>query len=280
MSVSETMNLNVTAVPAFEFCPLRFRFIARQPVRLAAGGTANLLRGQFGKLLHRDAPAEYARVFAPTAEQGPSGLRDLPRPFVFRVAHLEGARIAPGETFEIGMNLFDVRQPLIDVLREALAVIARERLGGAELAGVEGAEPMKLRFDPAAAPQSCVRVKFVTPTELKGTQRPEFGVLLARIRDRVSTLRALYGAGPLEIDFKALGERARAVRMTRCDLRTVEAERLSRRTGQSHPLGGFTGLAEYEGKLAEFVPYLEAARWTGVGRQTVWGKGEIAWEAV
>jgi hypothetical protein len=27
--------------------------------------------------------------------------------------------------------------------------------------------------------------------------------------------------------------------------------------------------------LAEFVPFLRAARWTGVGRQTVWGNGEI-----
>jgi hypothetical protein len=35
------------------------------------------------------------------------------------------------------------------------------------------------------------------------------------------------------------------------------------------------GSAEYEGDLAEFVPYLRAARWAGVGRQTVWGNGEI-----
>ncbi|MGB9605238.1 MAG: CRISPR system precrRNA processing endoribonuclease RAMP protein Cas6, partial [Bryobacteraceae bacterium] len=38
----------------------------------------------------------------------------------------------------------------------------------------------------------------------------------------------------------------------------------------------FTGEVEYEGDVAEFVPYLEAAQWTGVGRQTVWGKGELA----
>ena len=35
------------------------------------------------------------------------------------------------------------------------------------------------------------------------------------------------------------------------------------------------GVAEYEGELGEFVPFLEAAQWTGVGRQTVWGKGAI-----
>jgi CRISPR/Cas system endoribonuclease Cas6 (RAMP superfamily) len=52
-------------------------------------------------------------------------------------------------------------------------------------------------------------------------------------------------------------------------------ERRSSRTGQTHSIGGFVGEAEYEGDLAEFVPYLKAAKWVGVGRQTVWGKGEI-----
>ena len=35
------------------------------------------------------------------------------------------------------------------------------------------------------------------------------------------------------------------------------------------------GGAAYEGELDEFMPFLRAAKWTGVGRQTVWGKGEI-----
>ena len=89
---------------------------------------------------------------------------------------------------------------------------------------------------------------------------------------------ALNGEGPLEIDFKQMGERASRVQMTRCEIRQIEAERVSGRTGQRHSLGGFVGLAEYEGDLAEFIPYLEIARWTGVGRQTVWGKGQIACE--
>ena len=42
-----------------------------------------------------------------------------------------------------------------------------------------------------------------------------------------------------------------------------------------HPIGGFTGTAEYVGDLAEFLPWLRAARWVGVGRQTVWGKGDV-----
>ena len=51
-------------------------------------------------------------------------------------------------------------------------------------------------------------------------------------------------------------------------------------TGQVHPIGGFVGEAEYEGELGEFVPYLKAGKWVGVGRQTVWGKGEISVQAL
>ena len=124
-----------------------------------------------------------------------------------------------------------------------------------------------------------VTVRFETPTELKAggatVEQPEFGVLAARIRDRISTLRALYDDGPLTLDFRQFGERAARIRMTRCDIQHVEAYRRSGRTGQIHSLGGFTGEAEYEGDLAEFVPYLRAAQWTGVGRQTAWGKGEL-----
>ncbi len=63
--------------------------------------------------------------------------------------------------------------------------------------------------------------------------------------------------------------------MVRREIHEVSAQRRSRGTGQTHSLGGFVGEVEYAGDLAEFVPYLRAGRFTGVGRQTVWGKGEI-----
>jgi len=148
------------------------------------------------------------------------------------------------------------------------------------LSSVSGTERLCLPLRARDRAIQRLRVRFLTPTELKGAERPEFGVLLARIRDRISALRELYGDGPLAIDFKAFGERASRVSMTRCELATVAAERISRGTGQRHSLGGFNGYAEYEGDLAEFLPYLEIARWTGVGRQTVWGKGEIAYETL
>ena len=158
----------------------------------------------------------------------------------------------------------------------------RAELVGAELIGFDGspaAQPIVLSLDRGAENVSRILVRFVTPTELKSAGSPQtpatFATLFGRIRDRVSTLRALYGPGPLAIDFHAMGERAACVEMPRCELRWEHVERRSSRTGQSHPLGGFVGEAEYEGDLAEFLPYLDAAKWIGVGRQTVWGKGEI-----
>jgi len=131
----------------------------------------------------------------------------------------------------------------------------------------------------AGEPVTALRIRFLTPTELKCggglALRPDFPVLFTRVRDRISILETLYGPGPLEIDFRTMGERAASIEMTRCQIETTRSQRRSTRTGQLHPLGGFTGEAEYRGSLGEFLPYLEAARWSGVGRQTVWGKGEI-----
>jgi len=157
---------------------------------------------------------------------------------------------------------------------QAIDDLARESLR-AEFHALQGSDILRLPLG-GATPAERLRVTFLSPTQLKGQKSPEFGKMFARIRDRISTLRALYGSGPLEIDFKAMGERAAAIRMTRCELRHVDAERVSR--NQRHPLGGFMGVAEYEGDLTEFIPYLEVAGYTGVGRQTVWGKGEIAIE--
>jgi hypothetical protein len=204
-----------------------------------------------------------------------------------KARHLDGRTVEPGETFSFDLNSFEMRNPAIDSLAQAFAQLARDGLGPgrgrAELSGVSllggNSAPMELSLDPLPECAERIKVEFVTPMELKGgrglAERPEFGILAARIRDRLSTLRELYDDGPLAIDFRAFGERAASIRMTLCQISPVAATRRSSRTGQTHSLGGFRGAAEYEGELSEFIPYLRAAKWTGVGRQTVWGKGEI-----
>lgn len=247
----------------------------------------------------------YARLFEPRLEGGPSGLLDAPRPFVIRAAALDGLTIERGGRFAIDVHLFDLREPALAYFILSFSELVREGLGAgrtpAALRCVEvldsAGTPCQTVFEDGnalgqAAPRAIVLslkpaetsvrgvvVRFVTATELKAGGRllpePVFEALFGRIRDRISTLRALYGAGPLAIDFRGMGERAAAVRLTRCEIHWEEVQRRSSRTGQVHPLGGFAGEAEYEGELSEFLPYLKAAYWTGVGRQTVWGKGVI-----
>ena len=146
----------------------------------------------------------------------------------------------------------------------------------AELTHTSGSA-RSLNLEPGPDAVAGVRIEFLTPTELKSNgvivERPEFPILFARIRDRISTLRAMYGSGPLPIDFAALGERACAVKMTRCDVTLIEAERRSSRTGQTHSLGGFIGSAEYEGDLAEFLPLSGSRTMDRRGQADRVGKG-------
>jgi CRISPR-associated endoribonuclease Cas6 len=275
-------------VITFEFHRFRFYFRALDAFRFAPGGSANAVRGALGAALRS---GEYAWLFAPPAGS-PSGLADSPRPFVLRTWHLDGVPITPGDPFHFDLHLFEVSTPLLGAFQEAFATFAKTGFGKprtrAELLrtaqlGLADEEspgpPLVLSLDPEPTPVRNITLRFVTPTELKGNgalaASPGFPVLFARLRDRIGTLRALYGPGPLEIDFRGLGERAAAVRLVRSELAWTGPKRKSASTGQIHSIGGFTGEAEYEGPLAEFLPWLRAARWVGIGRQTVWGKGDV-----
>jgi hypothetical protein len=125
-----------------------------------------------------------------------------------------------------------------------------------------------------------VVVRFVTPMELKTEGRvlrhaPPFAVLVARVRDRLSSLALRYGEPSETFDYRGLVERTRSVRMVESCVTYRPAGRFSTRTGNHHTLGGFTGYAVYEGPVGESVGLLRAAYWTGAGRQTVWGHGAL-----
>jgi hypothetical protein len=218
---------------------------------------------------------------------------------------LDGSTLRPGTEFHFDVHLFQIRDPEISCFVQALGEFGHEGFGprrlraeliavdqldisgaaiqrlfdGTNLYGNGGIVASQLSLDSLEIDVRRVELRFSTPTELKHenqvTLRPEFGVLMSRIRDRLSTLGQLYGDGPLHIDFAEFGRRAGRVLMTRCEVEWVDVQRVSARTGQRHSLGGIVGLARYEGELAEFLPFLHAAQFTGVGRQTTWGKGEL-----
>jgi len=290
----------------FELYSRRFTFRTQGPIHFAAGKPGNILRSALGNAFRKTTcsaeclgecanpeTCQYARLFEPSAiGKGPSGYSDRPRPFVFRIAHLDGKTFGANERFWFDVNLFIVQNPPIEQFTKAFEQLSREGVGpgrtrlqllSVEPVGQDGSiaelerahHPITLSLAAQSEGVRHVRVEFVTPTELKGAREPGFGVLFARIRDRVSALRTFYGRGPLSIDFREARERAAAVRIVGADLRHIRASRRSSASGATHDLGGYTGIAEYEGELGEFIPYLEAARWTGVGRHCVWGNGEM-----
>lgn len=289
----------------------RFHFVAQAEIAFPQRKAANTIRGAFGLAIRKlscrgDCPGAahcpvrrtcpYARIFEPRASagSGPSGLADWPRPFVLRAVHLDGTAVRTGDGFHFDLHVFMRAEPEFGTFREAFREVGRQGIGpqqgAAHLDSVSwlnsDSEPTPKR-EPILTPirelqplpVHRVRLTFLTPTELKGNEGlchlPDFSTVFARARDRVATLSTLYGAGPLALDFKGLGERSNFIRMKHHDIRTIEAERRSSRTGQLHQIGGFVGVAEYEGEVTEFLPILRAARWTGIGRQTVWGKGDI-----
>ena len=248
----------------------------------------------------------YGHLFEPPAAVvGPSGYKDAPRPFVFRPRSLEERPVAAGSILTLDIHLFDLDPARPEQLTSALARWAVDGLGpsygSAELAlaeqiGLDGSVS-RVIFDGresfAAGPAQIVplaaqpgpplrelTVEFLSPTELKGEEfsvkSPGFGPLFGRALERVSTLARLYNGQAPEVDFRGLIADARAVSVAEWSMRPLQRQRVSANTGDRHSLGGLVGRVRYTGdELRPFLPWLEAAVWTGVGRQTVWGKGEI-----
>ncbi|MBI3669076.1 MAG: CRISPR system precrRNA processing endoribonuclease RAMP protein Cas6 [Acidobacteria bacterium] len=120
-------------------------------------------------------------------------------------------------------------------------------------------------------------IRFRTPTLLRAdrevVRRPEFHHVFKRLRDRINALSTFFGEGPLDLDFRELGERAEKVRTVSAQIDWVERFRTSSKTHQRHELSGFVGEATYEGELSEFLPWLALGELVHVGKHTAWGNG-------
>lgn len=264
------------------------------------------------------AACAYARIFEPIGwDGGPSGLQDPPRPFVLRAQHLDGFTVEPDCGFSFDLHVFLIENPPLEYFISAFSRLAETGLGpgrgrvrlkavdligkdplGGLLARIfeEGRFPLKelpppLEFELTGRETRDRglrewKVRFVTPMQLKQNGRialrPEFGLFMTRIVERISNLCAMYGREALQWDWRGLVENAHAVRLVDWKVEKVEAVvRLSTKTGQRHELGGLLGEAVYCGeRLEDFLPVLDAAKYCGVGRHTVWGNGVVEVESV
>lgn len=247
---------------------LRLIFEVQVPVQFPPSFSANIFRGALGTRLPR-------HFFSPAQPQlGPSGLADPPRPFVLRAKHLDGLAFKPGETFYLNVHLFaEFGAHITEAFNDA-----QPFHGAVRLRDSEPETEIVLPLFPTGPEIDQARVDFLTPTELKHNDTlatiPYFSILFARAATRLRSLAGFYGQ-PIDFDFESLAARSEQVELISHSLTYEWAKRFSTRTGQTHPLGGFAGKTSYQGQLRDFLPILHAAQYTGVGRQTVWGKGEI-----
>jgi hypothetical protein len=132
------------------------------------------------------------------------------------------------------------------------------------------------------SPQN-ITIRFLTPTFLRAdgeiVRRPDFHQIIKRLRDRINALCTFFGNGPLDLDFRGLGERAQKVQTVSARTDWVERFRTSSKTRQHHELSGFVGEATYEGDLSEFLPWLAVGELMHVGKHTAWGNGRFQLES-
>lgn len=123
-----------------------------------------------------------------------------------------------------------------------------------------------------------IEIEFLTPTRMIFNERlvaeVEFHHIIRTLLRRISSLSYFHCGELLELDFKALIERAENIKCTDRDLRWYDWERYSARQDTRMKMGGFIGKAVFEGNLEEFMPLLAMGEYVHVGKGTVFGLGK------
>jgi hypothetical protein len=148
--------------------------------------------------------------------------------------------------------------------------------------GINSSEWIESRINQLTSEHGRLTVSFLTPTFLRADgqviREPEFHQIFKRLRDRINALSTFFGDGPLDVDFRGLGERSEKIRKVGGRFEWLDRARTSTKTGQRHELSGFVGSATYAGALDEFLPWLALGELVHVGKHTAWGNGWFVME--
>jgi CRISPR/Cas system endoribonuclease Cas6 (RAMP superfamily) len=254
----------------------------------------------------------YHSIFESSPPPGSTALRthdEIPRPFViapeWRPDDAEGSRniFNPGGEFSFGLSLIGRARDFFPYF--VVAFREMDRLGrgrrAVELARIEADDPRgdrRVIYDAAenvvrgaaepltlddcariAPPPGRFAIEFVTQTRLKHeggwARAPRFEIVFRRLLGRLSSMARFHCGAPLDLDFKAMIEAARAVRMVRNDTRWVRWERYSSRQDRRMQWDGLVGTAVYDGPAAPFWPYLKFGEHIHVGHAATFGLGKI-----
>lgn len=301
---------------SLKFIKLRFSFTAKEKILFPKNLKGNIFRGAFGIVLknfqsrvsenleNSDFLKIYNNFFTPYDSSAPSGIKNLPRPFV--IDPMEDREIIyPGESFSLGLTVFgnaiNYIPYVINVFKELeelgigptrgkflIRNILREDLDGSlypvfsEDGTLLELKPFCLNFD-ADISSSIFKITFLTPTKLiyeeKPVKEPEFIHIFSRIKDRISAIAYFYNGVELQENYLALKEEAKNIEILESNWRWVEVKRRSSKTKQIHDLSGVIGSAVFDAKdterLSFFFPWLKIAELVNVGKNAVWGMGKM-----
>jgi CRISPR-associated endoribonuclease Cas6 len=138
----------------------------------------------------------------------------------------------------------------------------------------------RLGFDDCVAElpsNGSITIEFLTQTRLKHEGRfvrtPEFQILFRRLLGRLSSLSRFHCGAPMEVDFRALIDRAASIRLLQDDTRWTRWQRYSSRQERRMEWEGIVGRATYEGDFAPFWKYLRFGQFVHVGHGATFGLG-------
>ena len=106
------------------------------------------------------------------------------------------------------------------------------------------------------------------------TDNLEFHILLRNLLRRISSLSYFHCGKKLDVDFRGLIGKSRAVRQTASDIRWYDWKRYSTRQESWMTLGGIIGSVLYEGDMSDFMPLLRLGEYIHVGKGTSFGLGK------
>lgn len=228
-----------------------------------------------------------------------SGGKDVPRPIAIRPT----LATAPN-TF--GLALYGKAREAIPLIVSAIPTMGRIGVGNRrrtfELKGVRSLDPLTGRSQSLISGSSksssqlpdvpdskayqklaqmmksdTLIVHFQTPARIiqkgKLCHQPIFRPWFQRLLERMRLISEVYLEEPLWIPFRDLLHDADQVQVVENETRWHESWSGSRRDGRTKPLGGFVGMARYEGPLQELLPYILLGQSLQVGKNTIKGCG-------
>ena len=248
----------------------------------------------------------YAYVFDTPVPQDSERMRKYPyapHPFVIEPPEERDRVYAPGETLTFGLVLMGRAIDYLPYfvytfdrmgetgigrgrgkfrLEEAYAVGEDSdvrRVYDGESQSLSGDYPRlsASALEPVKPADGEVQLRFTTPTRIKYqgrlTLELTFEILVRNLLRRISSLAYFHCGGELDLDYRDMIERAKAVELVHRNLVWYDWERYSARQDERMKLGGFTGRIVFRGDLDGFGPLLRVGEHLHIGKGTSFGLG-------